>query len=539
VNLPARGAMNLAQWVSNNARRFASYPAVIQGDICWTWADFEQRVNQLAHRLLAHGVQPGQAVLVQSSNSPAMFASMFAAFRIGAIWAPANFRLLPQDLVGLAQLTQAPIFLCQSQFADHAAAVCTACPSMQVLPLEASLFSAAPSAPLAHALVEHDSPCWLFFTSGTTGTPKAAILTHGQMACVVTNHLCDLMPGTTENDGALVLAPLSHGAGIHQLCAVARGAPSVLLPTAQFDAAQAFALIERYRLTNLFSVPTLLNMLVGHPAVDTHDHSSLRYVIYAGAPMYHADQQRALEKLGPVLVQYYGLGEVTGCITVLPAREHRHLEQRPGTCGFARTGMQISIQDDNGHALPQGRTGEVCVIGPAVCAGYWNNEKANAAAFRNGWFRTGDFGWLDGEGYLYLNGRASDMYISGGSNIYPREIEEQLLLHPAVREAAVVGIPDSKWGEIGIALCVLREGEFLAEAPLLDWLGKHLARYKLPKRIFFWPTLPQSGYGKVTKKLLHEQLRQQGILDEAGMLITTTPASDPQPQSARNCSAFP
>jgi len=528
VSMPARGAMNLAQWVSNNARRFATHPAVIQGDTCWTWFDFEQRINQLAHTLLAHGVQPGQAVLVHSSNSPAMFASMFAAFRIGAIWAPANFRLLPQDVVGLAQLTQAPVFLCQNQFADHAAAVRAACPEIHVLPLEASLFSAAPTAPVAHALVAHDSPCWLFFTSGTTGKPKAAILTHGQMACVVTNHLCDLMPGTTENDGALVVAPLSHGAGIHQLCAVARGAPSVLLPTAHFDAAQAFALIERYRLTNLFTVPTLLNMLAQHPAADSHDHSSLRYVIYAGAPMYRADQQRALEKLGPVLVQYYGLGEVTGCITVLPPHEHRHLEQRPGTCGFARTGMHISIQDDNGHEVPQGATGEVCVIGPAVCAGYWNNPEANAQAFRNGWFRTGDFGTLDSSGYLYLNGRASDMYISGGSNIYPREIEEQLLLHPAIREAAVVGIPDNTWGEIGIALCALHEDAALEEAPLLDWLGTHLARYKLPKRIFFWQTLPQSGYGKVTKRLLREELQRRGVVDEAGMLITITPALNPQ-----------
>jgi fatty-acyl-CoA synthase len=373
---------------------------------------------------------------------------------------------------------------------------------------------------VANANVQRDSACWLFFTSGTTGRPKAAVLTHGQMGFVITNHLCDLMPGSTEFDGSLVLAPLSHGAGVHQLNMIARGGVTVLMPSDRFDAETAFELIERHGLTNLFTVPTILKMLVEDASVDLHDHSSLRYVVYAGAPMYRQDQKLALEKLGPVLVQYYGLAEATGNITVLPAREHDagDQERRPGTCGFERIGMQVSIQDDSGDEVATGQTGEICVVGPAVFAGYFENPGANAKCFRNGWFRTGDLGYRDNEGYIYLTGRSSDMYISGGSNIYPREIEEKMLTHEAVSEVAIVGVPDPKWGEVGVAVCVLREGVQMHETAMLEWMSTRVARYKLPKRVLFWDALPKSGYGKVPKALVRDELGRRGLLTPAGEL---------------------
>jgi fatty-acyl-CoA synthase len=270
--------------------------------------------------------------------------------------------------------------------------------------------------------------------------------------------------------------------------------------------------------TNLFTVPTIVKMLVEDPAVDRYDHSSLRYVIYAGAPMYREDQKRALKKLGPVLVQYFGLGEVTGNITVLPPALHT-LEDGPhariGTCGFARTGMQVEIQNDASEPVPPGETGEICVIGPAVFAGYYNNPEANAKAFRNGWFRTGDLGHMDEQGFVYITGRASDMYISGGSNIYPREIEEKILQHPAISEVAVLGVPDPVWGEVGIAVCVPREGHSPAEAELRGWLEDKIARYKMPKRFIFWNEMPKSAYGKIAKKLIREELERRGELESA------------------------
>jgi acyl-CoA synthetase (AMP-forming)/AMP-acid ligase II len=177
--------------------------------------------------------------------------------------------------------------------------------------------------------------------------------------------------------------------------------------------------------------------------------------------------------------------------------------------------MQVSIQDDQSRELAAGETGEICVCGPAVFAGYYNNPEANAKAFRDGWFRTGDLGYMDQEGFLYITGRVSDMYISGGSNIYPREIEEKILTHPAIAEVAVVGVPDPKWGEVGIALCVLCPGAEISETDLLEWIASRVARYKLPKRVFFWDELPKSGYGKIPKQLLKQELERRGLLLQA------------------------
>jgi acyl-CoA synthetase (AMP-forming)/AMP-acid ligase II len=231
--------------------------------------------------------------------------------------------------------------------------------------------------------------------------------------------------------------------------------------------------------------------------------------------MYRPDQKRALEMLGPVIVQYFGLGEVTGNITVLPAHEHSadDAAARIGSCGYERTGMAISIQDEAGAELGPNETGEICVTGPAVFAGYYDNPDANAKAFRNGWFRTGDLGHLDAEGYLSITGRASDMYISGGSNVYPREIEEKILTHPKISEVAVLGVPDPVWGEVGIAVCVTVAGESVGEAELGAFLDGKMSRYKLPKRFVFVDEMPKSAYGKITKKLVRQALEERGLLD--------------------------
>lgn len=529
----SRRAVNLAYMLTQNARRFPERLALVWRDHSSTWAQLDARVSAWAAALLDLGVQPGEAVLAHSKNSHEMFEAMLATFRIGAVWVPTNFRLMPDEVAYMAEVTEPRVFLCQTDFPDYVEAVRGIWPDVQPVwlagdheapasdfPYGAHLMHARQGRDIPNASVEHDSACWLFFTSGTTGRPKAAVLTHGQMGYVLTNHLCDLMPGSREYDGSLVLAPLSHGAGVHQLNMVARGGLTVLMPSDKFDPQTAFQLIEQYRLTNLFTVPTILKMLVEDASVDRYDHSSLRYVVYAGAPMYRQDQKRALSKLGAVLVQYYGLAEVTGNITVLPPHEHDadDTERRPGTCGFERTGMQVSIQDDNGQEVEPGQIGEICVIGPAVFAGYFENPQANAKAFRDGWFRTGDLGYRDAQGYIYLTGRSSDMYISGGSNVYPREIEEKMLTHDAISEAAIVGVRDPKWGEVGVAVCVLRDQAQVQEAELLEWMSSRVARYKLPKRIFFWSALPKSGYGKVTKVMLREELRQRGLLTPEGEL---------------------
>ncbi|MCF3936694.1 acyl-CoA synthetase [Acuticoccus sp. M5D2P5] len=515
--------MNLSHVLTQNARRFGGEIGFVAGETTWTWGEIEARVDAMCAALAARGIEKGDRILVQSKNCLELFETMFVAFRLGAVWVPTNFRQTPDEVAYLAVASGARAMICHADFPAHAAAVKAAAPT--IAPTIAigradfgeaydDLLAAHRGDKEAVAAVEHDDPCWFFFTSGTTGRPKAGVLTHGQMAFVITNHLCDLMPGTTHEDASLVVAPLSHGAGVHQLAQTARGAKTVLPGSDRFDVAEAWRLVERWSITNMFTVPTIVKMLVEHPSVDEYDHTSLRYVIYAGAPMYREDQKRAFAALGPVLVQYFGLGEVTGNITVLVPALHSADDtvMKVGTCGWERTGMEVSIQDPEGRPLGPGETGEIAVCGPAVFAGYYDNEEANRKAFRDGWFLTGDLGHLDEEGFLYITGRASDMYISGGSNVYPREIEEKLLAHPAIGEVAIVGVPDPRWGEVGVAVCVLRDGAVVGEAELLEFLAPKVSRYKIPKRVFFWEALPKSGYGKITKKAVREELEARGAL---------------------------
>lgn len=520
----SKRVMNLANFLSQAARRYSDQLAVVQPDISLTWKELDTRTNALAKALSVHGVCKGDRILVHSKNCHELLETQLAAFRLGAVWVPTNFRIGTDDAAYLAQASGANILIIGSEFESHALAIQS---STLTLGLTISIgkstftdfefnemikkYTTAELFP--NTDVDYDDPCWFFFTSGTTGRPKAGVLTHGQMGFVVTNHLCDLMPNTTqETDVSLVLAPLSHGSGIHFLTQLARGVKTILPSKDGFDVDEVWSLVEKHQVTNVFTVPTIINMLVNSPSVDNYDHSSLRYVIYAGAPMYREDQKQALSKLGKVLVQYYGLGEVTGNITVLPTNLHTLSDEDSSlgkTCGFERTGMQVSIQDKKGHEVNLGESGEICVCGPAVFAGYYNNPKANEESFNKGWFKTGDLGHMDSKGFIYITGRSSDMYISGGSNIYPRELEEKILTHIDVKEVAVVGMPDSKWGEVGVAAIVLKENASTNENNLLEWFKLNIASYKAPKRIEFFDELPKSGYGKITKKIVKEKIEKR------------------------------
>ncbi|MEY8096874.1 acyl-CoA synthetase [Falsihalocynthiibacter sp. S25ZX9] len=515
---------NLANHLTRNARRLGDKLALVWGEEQWTWEQMEARVNALAFGLRDRfGVSKGDRILIQSQNCNQMFESMLACFRLGAVWVPANFRQTPEEVSWLAQSSGATGMICGAEFPEHAAA-CDAPERGFMLVIGGpkgdsdfdTLVDSYMGQTVANTAVDRDDPCWFFFTSGTTGRPKASVLTHGQMAFVLLNHLNDLMPGTTHEARSLCLAPLSHGAGIHQMTQVAAGAATVLFPAGRFDPEIAWKIVQDHKISNMFTVPTIVKMLVEHDSVTQYDISSLRQMIYAGAPMYRSDQKYALSVLGKVLVQYFGLGEVTGNITVLPPSEHFEddAEMRIGSCGYPRTGIEISIQASDGSEMPVGQQGEICVIGPAVFAGYYNNPDANAKAFRDGWFRTGDLGYVDAGGYLFITGRESDMYISGGSNIYPREIEEKILTHDAVSEVAVLGVPDPVWGEVGIAVCVLRKGSEATAEELHAWLKPKISSYKMPKRFILIEEMPKSAYGKITKKIIRETLEQRGLLGE-------------------------
>jgi acyl-CoA synthetase (AMP-forming)/AMP-acid ligase II len=507
--------MNLGDMLTQVARRHPDEAGLITASQTYTWAQINARVDALCHSLASLGIGKGDRILVHSRNNLPLFESAYAAFKLGAVWVPTNYRIAPPEAAYLGRASGARVMIYDYGFEHHVDAVREAAPALGIvvalgtprageLAYGALADTTVPGQPFEAAQVERDDPLWFFYTSGTTGQPKAGTLTHGQMAFVVTNHLADLMPGITHRSRSLVVAPLSHGAGIHALVNTARGAASVLPATDKLDPDEAWRLVEQHRIDNLFTVPTIVKLLTEHESVDKYDHSSLKYVIYAGAPMYRADQKHALRKLGNVLVQYYGLGEVTGNITVLPAHLHTLDDDapgaRPGTCGYPRTGMDVAILDEAGRRLAPFETGEICVRGPAVMIGYDSNPEANARAFKQGWFHTGDLGHVDTAGFVYITGRASDMFISGGSNVYPREVEEALLTHDSVHEVAVLGMPDPKWGELGVAVVVRKPGHAVTPEMLATHLDGRIARYKCPRLFVFWETLPKSAYGKITKK---------------------------------------
>jgi acyl-CoA synthetase (AMP-forming)/AMP-acid ligase II len=519
---------NLGRLLSDTARLHGERHGLRHGDRAWTWRQLDDRANALVVALGALGVGKGDRILVLTRNCPQMLDSMWAAFKMGAIWVPTNYRLTPGEVAWLGEDSGARVMVYGDGYAAHVDAVKTASPALRTViaigptrPGEHGfddLVDAHMGASFDEASVAYDDPVWFFYTSGTTGRSKGAVLTHGQMTFVVNNQLADILPGTTCEDVSLVVAPLSHGAGVQLLPQAARGAMSILPTSSHFDIEECWRLVAEHRVTNMFTVPTILKMMVEHPSVDRHDHSSLRYMVYAGAPMYREDQKLAINKLGNVLVQFFGLGEVTCNITVMPPSMHTADDNDPkariGTCGYARTGMEIAAFDAEGRRLGPGEQGELCTRGPAVFAGYHNNPEATAEALKDGWFHTGDLGHVDAEGFVYITGRASDMYISGGSNIYPREIEEALLTHPAVEEVAVLGVPDPKWGEAGVAVVVRASGSEATPEQLLATLEGKIARYKIPRRVFFWEQVPKSGYGKVPKNVIRQQLFERGDLVE-------------------------
>ncbi|NHC62072.1 acyl-CoA synthetase [Paenalcaligenes suwonensis] len=511
---------NLGSLLTDVSHRLPHELAYVQGTQRYTWQELNARVDAMAHALQQLGVGHGDKILVHSKNRIQLFESCWVAFKLGAVWVPTNVRITEHEISYLAQHSGASVIIYDEGYESHVLACHEASTSIKhVIAIgepneyehgyEKLIASHRPKGEFQAVDVQYDDPLWFFYTSGTTGMPKAGILTHGQMAFVITNHLADLMPGLTHQSRSLVVAPLSHGAGIHALVNVARGAASIVPAGSRLEPEEVWALVEKYGVDNMFTVPTIVKILVEHDSVDRYDHSSLKYVIYAGAPMYRSDQKHALQKLGKVLVQYYGLGEVTGNITVLPAALHDaddSPDARVGTCGYARTGMEVAILDEEGRRLAPFETGEICVRGPAVFKGYDNNDKANAEAFRFGWFHTGDIGHMDAQQFLYITGRHSDMYISGGSNVYPREIEEIFLTHDQVSEIAVLGIPDEKWGEVGVAVIVPKAGTILNTEEMQSFIQGRVARYKQPTHYFFWEHMPKSGYGKIVKKEIRKML---------------------------------
>ena len=507
--------MNLGTLLTKAARTFPDKAAIIHGKRSLTYAQFNERSNRLADALNKRGLKQGDNVSILQYNYPETFESIFACFKAGIGAVPINFRLHPKECAFIIDHSQAKAVIISPEFNDAMTEVRNFMPNVGFIVTTADAsgdfldyeeFLDSGSAEHEDVTVAPDDLAWLFYTSGTTGMPKGAMLTHRNMLAMIMNFYADMAPLGPE-DAILHAAPISHGSGIYGLPNIAKAATNVILDSKSFDPELVCQTIEKHHITNMFAAPTMIKLLVESKAVDNYELSSLKCLNYGGAPMYKEDMKFALKKLGPCLVQLYGQGEAPMTITYLPKADHLangspEQEKRLTSTGIERTDVEVKIFNAKDEELPSGEIGEVVTRSELVMKGYWRNPEATAATIKNGWLHTGDIGYMDEKGYLFLMDRSKDMVITGGENVYPREIEDVLQTHPAVHEVSVFGIPDPKWGEAIKAVVALNPEKTATEKELIDFCKDNLAGYKKPKSVDFVDELPKNNYGKILKRVL-------------------------------------
>jgi acyl-CoA synthetase (AMP-forming)/AMP-acid ligase II len=520
--------MNLSRLLSKTARLFPDKPAIIYGDRQSTYTQFNTRVNRLANALQRLGLRRGDNISILQYSYPETYESLFACFKGGWGAVPINFRLHPKEFAFIIDHSESRAIVLSPEFNQSIMEVRDRIPKAKHLitlkGASGELFDytaliTGESDRCDDVEVDPDDLAWLFYTSGTTGMPKGAMLTHRNLLAMTMNFYADIAPGFSPDDVVLHAAPLSHGSGLYGIPNIGKGATNVILASKSFDPELVLQTVEKHRVTNMFVAPTMIKMLINHPAMDRYDHSSLRSLNYGGAPILVEDLKEAIDKLGPCLVQLFGQGESPMTITYLPHRDHiiegtPVQEKRLASAGIPRTDVEVKIFDQNQHELRSGQIGEIVTRSDLVMKGYWKNPEATAATIKNGWLHTGDVGYRDPNGYLFIMDRSKDMIISGGENIYPREIEEVLIRHPAVHEVTVIGVPDPSWGEAVKAVVVLVPGEKATEEELIAFCKDNIASYKKPKSVVFVEDLPKSNYGKILKRELREKYSEYFSLTE-------------------------
>ena len=506
--------MNLSRTLQSVALAMPQRPAISAPGVSLSYAEFEAQVAAIAGALLErHGLSPGDRVGIWMENCAEVFPCLFGIWRAGLVAVPINNKLHPRELQWILGNADAKLCLVTPDLAEKLSELPpgTALPTIVATGTRdyAALLQGEPVR-VAHA--DPNAEAWLFYTSGTTGRPKGAVLTHRNLLFMVHAYYADI-DFLGPDDSMLHAAPMTHGSGLYGLACVLKGGHNIVVP-GSFDPEQIFAALTRYRNVSFFAAPTMVSRLINHPLAGSADMRNLKTITYGGAPMYFSDLKRALEIFGPRLMHLYAQGESPMTITGLPKSMHiddgrADFEARLASTGFPRTGCAVRVVGDDGRDLPPGEIGEIVTRSECVMQGYWNNPEANAKALRDGWLWTGDLGSLDPAGFLTIKDRSKDMIISGGSNIYPREIEEVLLTHTGVLECAVVSRPHADWGEEVIAFVVPRTGASLDAAALDRLCLDNIARYKRPKGYRIVETLPKNNYGKIVKMELREKLTSE------------------------------
>lgn len=475
------------------ATRFGDRGAVYRGQSqLYTWKELRERALHLAAGL----GPPGARIAIASENRPEIVELLFAIWAAQCVAVPINYKLHAREMAQILDDSGASLV-----FASPAIAARLEWPS-EVIGAEgySRRLTAPPSAPPD---TDPAALAWLFYTSGTTGRSKGAMLSHRNLMAMTLAHLADL-DDPDENCSLLHGAPMSHGSGLYIPPYVLRGARQVIPESGAFDPDEFLDLCDHHPGSSAFLAPTMVARLVDTGRARP---CNLRTVIYGGGPMYLDGLKKAMAAFGPVFAQLYGQGEAPMTITGLRRADHESGDDAIlGSVGYARSGVEVAVLRPDGSRAGTGEIGEIVCRGDVVMAGYWHNPAATADALRGGWLYTGDMGSFDDRGYLTLRDRSKDVVISGGSNIYPREVEEVLLEHPDVAEAAVVGAPDAEWGEIVVAFIVGAAPADELDAHLLD----RIARFKRPKRYVYLDEMPKNSYGKVLKRELRAQLTAGG-----------------------------
>ena len=533
--------MNIATWVERNAKRLPDRPAHAVGDtVTATWQEFADRVGHLAAGLRQQcGLAPGDRVAIVMSNAPEYLEAQFAIWYAGLVAVPVNARLHREEIAYILEHSGTALVITDAEHAETVSPLVDVVAGVQAVVDTAGEQWAtlcAPDstrAPLPVTPRSSDDAAWLFYTSGTTGRPKGATLTHGNLLMASLSYFADIGP-VTAYDSVLHAAPLSHGSGLYGLPHVAKGAVSVFPRSGALDGAELLGLLARWPGMSFFAAPIMVRRLALDPALagakagtgagaGADALAGLKTIIYGGAPMYLPDLEVALETFGPRLAQIYGQGETPMTITALTLadhadRSHEQWRSRIQSVGTPRTDVEVRVVGPDGAELPAGEPGEILVRGPVVMAGYWRQPDASQETLRDGWLHTGDVGSFDAAGYLTLHDRSKDLIISGGMNIYPREVEAALMTHPGVQAVAVVGRPDPEWGESVVAFVVPRavgDTDAPTESELDQTCLARIARFKRPKEYRFVTALPTNNYGKVLKRELRHQLSESARAEPA------------------------
>jgi len=483
--------LTLGRWIRDRARTTPARVAIDFAGGETTYAELDERSERLGAGLLEAGLVRGDRVATLTGTSPEHVVAFFACAKAGLVLLPLNWRLTPAELRYQLEDAEPAVLLASDEHAAAAASLHERVAGLEDLVAQSNY--------LPSAAAEDDDGLLLVYTSGTTGRPKGALLTHAN--CFWTNLSFDRVAGLGDEDVVLSVLPQFHCGGwnVQPLLAWWKGARVVLEPS--FDAARALELIAERRVTTMMGVPANYLFMANEPGFASVDLASLRRAIVGGAPMPEALLERWHER-GVEIVQGYGLTEAAPNVLCLPAED---ATRKRGFAGKPYPHVDVALRDPASGRLVEGEgQGELVVRGPNVFSGYWRDAEATAAAFADGWLLTGDVAARDGEGYYRIVGRLKDMVISGGENVYPAELEHVLHEHGAVAEAAVVGVPDERWGEACLAFVVLADGESAGEEELLAFCRGRLARYKVPREVRFVERLPRNALNKVAKSELLE-----------------------------------